>query len=128
MANTHNLKRGGNPPDVQERLLRGKQVVADRREAIRTDSSLALEEVHAVLAEVVIKILNRVKRSNQEPSKQVMDSVREFRQTMEAVNVAREARGHVAEAEELFATLDTRLAEAQARMAAGPEPPVAVPA
>lgn len=95
------------------------------RRKIREEEGAALEEIHYSLTSLTKKILKRAEREAKVPPKTTMDVVKEFRQTQEAVNHARQARGAVAEAEEFFATLDTRVAEALERSPA-PNPPVTV--
>jgi hypothetical protein len=103
-----------------------KKAEADElRRRIHEEEGAALEEIHFRLTSLTKKILTRAEREGKVPPKTTMDVVKEFRQTQEAVNHARQARGAVAEAEDFFASLDGRVAEALER-AGAPNSPVAV--
>jgi hypothetical protein len=94
-------------------------------EAVVEDPDRALEEIHASLTAWTIRIVKRGARSSSPPDPATMNVIREFRQTQEAVNEARRAKGAIVEAKEFFGTLDERVA-ALARLS--PEPlPVAEP-
>lgn len=147
MANDENLKRGNMPgekkfelepqaiggalrrvpggaPENWEKAKLEREETARR---VREEQHAALEEIAVALTLLAKKLLNKAARSSGVPERVVMDTVREFRQTLEVVNEARKARGAAAEAEDFFATLDTRLAEAQARMPAGPVTAAPIP-
>jgi hypothetical protein len=105
---------------------------ADRRdaEAVENDPVASLEIIARDLTMLVKKRIKYLaSKSAEEPiDKATMDALREFRQTLEVVNETRTARGAMAYQSEWLATVDTRFAEAAARMEEGPQPPVALPA
>lgn len=121
-------KPGGPGTGDVERLLEGRRQIEETKERVKADPDAALEEIHADLTSLTKKILKRAERSGKAPERSTMDVIREFRQTQEAVNEARRARGAVAGTESFFAQMDVRLAEAQARMEHGPVPATAVSA
>lgn len=93
------------------------------RERVGNNPDAALEEIHASITILAASLLKRAARERSKvPDRAVMDVVREFRQTQEAVNEARKARGAVAELDDFFATLDARLPEVEAMLAAGLKP------
>lgn len=93
------------------------------------DPDAALEEIHASITVLTSALLRRAARNRATmPDKALMDIVREFRQTQEALNEARRARGAVAEVQEFFAQMDARLEETASRLEACIQPAVAVPA
>ena len=119
------------PEGNAEELRKGKERLAAEdkttREKVSRNPDAALEEIHGDLVIVVKNLLKRAARERTKtPDREVMNVVREFRQTQEAVNEARTARGALAEIDEFFATLDTRFEEAEARLAASVKP-AAVP-
>jgi len=139
-----NLKRGNIAPkyalEVQahggalkrtsgaENLQAARDNDARIARAVKANPDAALEEIHASLTILASGLLKRSARQRATvPERAVMDVVKEFRQTQEAVNEARKARGAVAEVEDFFATLDSRLEEATTRLEASLRPAVAVP-
>ena len=152
MANDENLRRGNKPgtsdkkielrpakgggflmppgsqPGDQARLMEGHRVNEEVKKAVIEDPAASLDQIHAYLTALTVKLFKKAERAGKPPDRLTMDVLKEFRQTMEAVNDERRARGAVAQAEDFFATLDSRVAEATARMADGPQPPVSLPA
>jgi hypothetical protein len=121
------------PEGNAEELRKGKARLAaddqDVRERVGKNPDAALEDIHSLLVIVVRNLLRRAARERSKtPDREVMNVVREFRQTQEAVNEARTARGALAEIDDFFATLDTRFEEAEARLAAGVTPAAVPPA
>lgn len=93
------------------------------RAAVIEDPESALEAIHADLTVWTRKIVRRGAREGKPPDSATMNVIREFRQTQEAVNEARQARGAVLEAQEFFETLDERVADIWLRSGpGGPEP------
>jgi hypothetical protein len=91
-------------------LLRG--IEEDRRikNQVLADPDKALEEIHAALTVWTTKIVKRGARTSTPPDSATMNVIREFRQTQEAVNEARRAKGAIVEAREFFDTVDERVA------------------
>lgn len=128
-GNPGNLAPGGyhgqSTTDNFDRDRAYRQTVYDK---VTADSNAALEEILKDLTMLTKRILKKAERSGEVPPRATMEVIKEFRQTQEAVNEARRARGDVAEFEEWAAQVDARVAEATRRLENGPEPAVAVPA
>lgn len=149
MANDDNLRRGKQmkapktgwgpqphggalqppPPGGRaENFEKARQAERDKREAVAGNFDASLEIVAGDLTVLTSKIMRKAARTGDVPDSNTMAVLKEFRMTLEAVNESRRSRGAIAQAEEFFASLDTRVQEAATRMANGPEPPVAIPA
>jgi len=83
----------------------------DLRERVKEDPDVALEAIHVDLTVWTRALVRRGARTKGLPDTSIMNVIREFRQTQEAVTEARRAKGAVVEAAEFFGTLDERVAE-----------------
>lgn len=81
-----------------------------------------LEQIHAALTALTRDIMRRAKREGKPPSRALMDTLKEFRQTSEAVNEARRARSPLAQSVEFLATVDARKATLASRVGEDPSP------
>lgn len=112
---TGGLLMPGDRTFQNEAAARARVEKEELRRKVREEEGAALEAIHFSLTSLTKKILAKAERKGEVPPRTTMDVVKEFRQTQEAVNHARQARGAVAEAEEFFASLDTRVADALER-------------
>lgn len=132
MANEKNLRRGGLIPGGLEAANAAQQKAAEEAEAMRklgeTQPEDALLELHGKIAEGLLvatnKWLTAIKSKPDEQkiasARNLMDIAREFRQLSDRVIEILKRRGRATEAEGFFATLATRLSEAN--LAEGPRP------
>jgi hypothetical protein len=127
-----NLKRGGikGTPETaaRARAAKAKQhAELDRLgELAGDDPHAAYDELHAIMTRHIVKLLRAEEREGREPSRNVTDRLREYRQTTEALSEYRRARGSDAEAEAFFAQLDARMAAVIERVGE-PQPAVEPP-
>lgn len=91
------------------------------KDSVLADPGASLEEIHAALTLWTTRIVKRGARSTAAPDPATLNVIREFRQTQEAVNEARRAKGAIVEAREFFATMDERAANLM-RLAPTPVP------
>jgi hypothetical protein len=106
-----------------ENFTKAREETKAVKQKVADDPDAALEEIAANLTSLTRALIKKAERARTVPEKAVMDVIKEFRQTLEVVNEARRARGAVAEIDTIAAALDTRFAEAAARVAAVPTPP-----
>lgn len=116
------------PPGNPDNFAKSRQREKDTRQRVEDNPDAALDEIHKDLTVLTQKIMRKAARQGEVPPRATMDVIREFRQTQEAVNEARKARGAVAQAEEFFASLDARVEEIATRLEDGPKPAVTAPA
>jgi hypothetical protein len=111
-----NLKRGGAPATPESaaraREAKARHEAEDERlgQVAAEDPHSAYEELHGVMARQISKLLRVEERRGGDPSRNVTDRLREFRQLTEALAEYRRAQGAVAEAEQFFTDLSARLA------------------
>jgi hypothetical protein len=116
--------QSGNPGGGIKQFHEENAKIADK---VMQDGDASLELIHVSLTQLTANLLKRAARERSKvPDRAVMDVVREFRQTQEAVNEARKARGALAEVDDLFARLDARLEEVTARLEESVRPAVAL--
>jgi hypothetical protein len=117
------LKVGGagNP----ELWAKAREDEKELRTKVAEDPDAALEAIHVDLTVWTRALVRRGARTKGVPDSAIMNVIREFRQTQEAVTEARRAKGAVVEAAEFFGTLDDRVADLM-RLKPEPEPAGAI--
>jgi hypothetical protein len=110
-----NLRRGGVPATTEtaRRAREAKAALAadgDRLAAVAAeDPYAAYEEIHATMTRSIVRLLRTEERSNGNPSREVTDRLREYRQLTEVLAEYRRSRGADVEADAFFSTLEQRL-------------------
>lgn len=134
---TQNLRRGKVAPNGQHRIQPGEALnpegnIAAIEQARARDKQIAQmardepervqEELYSELSLAALRLTRKLNRSGGEPTRALVDAWREVRQAGLVVLDIRRTRGALAEAEELFASLSSRLEELAPRLAASADP------
>jgi len=106
------------PGGRAENFTKAREDEQATKQRVLDDPGAALEEIHAELTLWTKKIVRRGAREGKPPDSATMNVIREFRQTQEAVNEARRAKGAILEAQEFFESLDVRVADAVEKVGA----------
>jgi hypothetical protein len=123
-----NLLRGPKPGDHAKRLsaagikARAEQFAEmDQTEALaRADPEAVLLELYVRLSRALIPLVRELEKHPKAPDRNLIDALRELRQTGVQVLEILAARGNVAGPERIFAALEERLGAAN--LGAGPSP------
>lgn len=116
--------REGNIPAMEAGKLR--KAAQDRH--IEEDPDAARVEIAQQLTEWTRKIVKRGMQKGDPPDRQVMDILREFRLTQEAIAEVRKNAGAEAQAKEFFAQLDSRMVTLARTLPEGIKLPIEIPA
>jgi len=110
--NTDGLKRGRVPgasyKPVGEQYARANSEMAQIDEDVRTAPDDVILKLHARSSRVAIRWLTRLERSKEEPSRNVLELIRECRQLSDRAAEIEQARASVASQDGFFATLEAR--------------------
>lgn len=130
--NTSGLNKGRVPGanyiPVGEQNVRAREEMEQIEEDVRTAPDDVILKLHARSSRVAIRWLTRLERSKEEPSRNVLELIRECRQLSDRAAEIEQARASVASQDGFFAHLEARLEAASAVLDGGVQPiPLAGP-
>lgn len=103
------IRKGGHNDGRPDNFEVARRREREIRERITSEPDDALEVVNKELAVWASKIARRGARNGSLPDSSTMSIMKEFRQTLEAVNEARRNKGAISEARDFFQTIEERV-------------------